>query len=106
MSLIQAQLNMINQDSQKLKSRRTYKNLLIFYVGAVCYISLVYGFYFWNGNLYNALVVEHNKGLKEWLVIIGSVGMFPLILLYTVMYVKMIWDGSLFKGELLFSKKE
>lgn len=82
-----------------------YKNLLIFYVGLIGLISLIYGFYFWNGNLYNALLVEQHKGLKEWLIIIGSIGISPLIFMILIMNVKIVWSGSLFTEEFTLRKK-
>lgn len=97
---------MNKQDNKDLKHRSIYKNLLIFYVGTICLISGIYMFYFWNGSLYNALVLEQNRGLREWFFIIPSIGVFPFIFLAFIRYVKMVWDGSLFTEQFSLRNKK
>ena len=53
-------------------------------------IVIFYQFFFWNGQLYNALI-EPSKGLTEWLLIISSVGIFPLLVIGLLVPIKNYW---------------
>ena len=72
------------------------KNILMLfglhYISLLCSIGLVYVFYIWNGSLYNALVVEESKTLRDWLFIFGSIGIFPVIFISFVLNAKSIWS--------------